>query len=78
MAAGSNPAVIFLKDAISNRLLTTAESIQALSGLPMYVRTPTLDLLNELYVIIEILSLIGLNKCACSILQLMCLIAHPT
>ena len=50
VAAGSNPAVMFLKDAIINHRLTVTEMQQAIAGLPLYVRTPTLELLNELFV----------------------------
>ena len=50
MAAGSNPAVIYLKESIANQRLSRTESIQALSGLPLYIRTPTPELLNELLV----------------------------
>jgi hypothetical protein len=49
MAAGSNEAVMYLKESIVNRLSRT-ESIQALSGLSLYIRTPTPELLNELLV----------------------------
>jgi hypothetical protein len=50
MAAGSNPAVMYLKESIVNQRLSRTESIQALSGLPLYIRTPTPELLNELLV----------------------------
>ena len=50
VAAGSNPSVMFLKDAIINHRLTVTEMLQAISGFPLYVRTPTLELLNELIV----------------------------
>jgi hypothetical protein len=50
IAAGSNPAVTFLKESILNRRLSKPESLQAISGFPLYVRTPTAELLNELFV----------------------------
>lgn len=50
MAAGSNPTVTYLKDSILNRRLTKSESLQAISGFPLYIRTPTSELLNELFV----------------------------
>jgi hypothetical protein len=50
IAAGSNPTVTFLKEAILSRRLTKSESLQAISGFPLYVRTPTAELLNELFV----------------------------
>ena len=50
MAAGSNPSVMYLKDAIIGQRLNRAETLQAISGLPLYIRTPTPELLNELFV----------------------------
>lgn len=50
MAAGSNPTVTFLKESVLNRRLSKTESLQAIAGLPLYVRTPTAELLNELFV----------------------------
>lgn len=50
MAAGSNPTVIFLKESILNRRLSKSESLEAISGFPLYIRTPTAELLNELFV----------------------------
>jgi len=41
---------MFLKDAIINHRLTVTEMQQAIAGFPLYVRTPTLELLNELFV----------------------------
>ncbi|KAI9559672.1 hypothetical protein GHT06_013677 [Daphnia sinensis] len=49
IAAGSNPTVTFLKESILNRRLSKSESLQAISSLPLYVRTPTAELLNELF-----------------------------
>lgn len=54
MAAGSNPTVTYLKESILNRRLSKAESLQAISGFPLYIRTPTSELLNELFVMINI------------------------
>lgn len=50
-AAGTNAAILFLKEAIVQRRLSKEESLEAVAGLPLYVRTPTQDVLNELYVI---------------------------
>lgn len=50
IAAGSNPTVTFLKESILNRRLSKSESLHAISSLPLYVRTPTAELLNELFV----------------------------
>ena len=51
MAAGSNPTVTFLKESVLNRRLSKAESIQAIAGFPLYIRTPTAELLNDLFVL---------------------------
>lgn len=51
VAAGSNPSVTFLKDSILHRRLSKSESLQAVAGFPLYIRTPTAELLNELFVI---------------------------
>ncbi|EFX74857.1 hypothetical protein DAPPUDRAFT_323929 [Daphnia pulex] len=53
IAAGSNPTVTFLKEAILSRRLTKSESLQAISGFPLYVRTPTAELLNELFTMLK-------------------------
>ncbi len=50
MAAGSNPTVTFLKECVLNRRLSKTESLQAIAGFPLYIRTPTAELLNELFV----------------------------
>lgn len=50
MAAGSNPAVMYLKDSILNQRLNRAEILQAIAGFPLYIRTPTLELFGELFV----------------------------
>lgn len=41
---------MFLKEAILQHRLTKRESLDAIAGLPLYVRTPTQELLHELYV----------------------------
>lgn len=54
-AAGSNPAVMFLIDAVVNGQLTEMEAVQAVAALPLFVKTPTPALLDQLFVIIWML-----------------------
>jgi len=61
---------MFLKDAIINHRLTVTEMQQAIAGFPLYVRTPTLELLNELFVrnlSFNLILLPGYFKFLCSI-----------
>lgn len=52
MMAGSNPAVMYLKDAIMKRELSRKEVAQVAPGLLLHIRTPTRALVLELLVIL--------------------------
>jgi len=53
--AGTNPCVKFLIDLIHNRTIIGEPASQILMTLPMYIRTPTRELLKEYFKLIQVL-----------------------
>ncbi|CAG7656885.1 unnamed protein product, partial [Allacma fusca] len=51
--AGTNPAVKFLTQLIQSGQLHGERAAQVISTLPLYVRTPTQELLNLLFQLLE-------------------------
>ena len=53
-AAGSNPAGMFLIDAVIDGNLNESEAIEVISALPLFVKSPTAALLAQSFVIYSI------------------------
>ena len=51
--SGSNPAIMFLKDLIEMREMSPLRAGAALSTLPHYIKTPTIQVLDQLFDLIQ-------------------------
>merc|ERR1711887_508759 len=51
--AGTSPSIIFIKNMIETREMSTARLVKTISTLPHFVKTPTVELMNELFEMVK-------------------------